>query len=427
MPSGTTYYVATTGSDSNSGSQSSPWRTLQYAVSKLTPGATLDVEAGSYAGFIVGWDPAGQSVYGTIAGTASNPITIQADPAAAAGSVIINARNKETPVGIDLEPGCDYITLSGFTIQGGSGIATYPTRSEGVKLCGNHDSVTSCTVKNIDYGFGILADNANYVLLKGNTVSGTGSHGNSDYGHGIYLSGTCTGAVINGNTIHDNDYIGIHINGDASEGGTGIVTNALIENNVIYNNGQNGINADGLQSSTIENNLIYGYAKYGICLYQIDAGGPSKNNVIVNNTIVSTKSGAGAAVRILDGGTGNTLYNNILLGGGGVALRLSSDSLSGLTSDYNIGTSGGSSFEQSDDSGSTQSLTKWQSQSGQDKHSLTATTSQLFVNASANNYHLLSTSPAVNAGTSTDAPGTDIEGTKRPNGGGYDIGAYEYH
>ena len=75
----------------------------------------------------------------------------------------------------------------------------------------------------------------------------------------------------------------------------------MIKNNVIYDNGQNGINADGLQSSTIENNLIYNYANYGICLYQIDAGAGSKNNVIVNNTIYSgTSTGTGGSIRILD-------------------------------------------------------------------------------------------------------------------------------
>ena len=38
----------------------------------------------------------------------------------------------------------------------------------------------------------------------------------------------------------------------------------------------------GLQSSTVANNLIYGYQGYGICLYTIDSSGPSSNNVIAN-------------------------------------------------------------------------------------------------------------------------------------------------
>ena len=165
--------------------------------------------------------------------------------------------------------------------------------------------------------------------------------------------------------------------------------------------------------------MIYGYKGYGICLYQIDAADGSKNNIIVNNTIVSTASGAGAAVRILDGSTGNTLYNNILLGGGGVALRISNDSLSGLVSNYNIG-----GVYQSEDTGATQTLAQWQAQTSQDLNSFTATASQLFVSPSTNDYHLAAGSPAIDAGTSTDAPATDLDGNPRP-ANLISIGAYQ--
>ena len=158
-------------------------------------------------------------------------------------------------------------------------------------MTGTNDSLIDNTVTGVG-GFGIIADNANNVLIQGNTVSGT--TGSGDTGHGIYISGSTNDAVIEGNTIDNNDYIGIHINGDASEGGLGLVTNALIEDNVIYGNGQNGINADGLQNSVIENNLIYNYQDFGICLYQVNTSGPSKNNIIVDNTIdYGTSSGAG--------------------------------------------------------------------------------------------------------------------------------------
>jgi len=40
-------------------------------------------------------------------------------------------------------------------------------------------------------------------------------------------------------------------------------------------------------------------------------------------------------------------------------------------------------------------------------------------------YHLLPTSPCIDAGTDVDVS-TDIEGNKRPQGQGFDIGAYEY-
>ncbi len=49
-----------------------------------------------------------------------------------------------------------------------------------------------------------------------------------------------------------------------------------------------------------------------------------------------------------------------------------------------------------------------------------------FVNASAGDFHLLATSPAIDKGTAVDAPSVDFDSVMRPRGGQYDIGAYEY-
>jgi hypothetical protein len=47
-----------------------------------------------------------------------------------------------------------------------------------------------------------------------------------------------------------------------------------------------------------------------------------------------------------------------------------------------------------------------------------------FIDASNGDFHLQSDSPAINAGVPTIIK--DIEGTSRPQGPSYDIGAYEY-
>ena len=46
--SGATYYVSTTGSDSNNGSYTAPWLTIQHAANTATAGATVYVEGGTY-------------------------------------------------------------------------------------------------------------------------------------------------------------------------------------------------------------------------------------------------------------------------------------------------------------------------------------------------------------------------------------------
>jgi len=49
----------------------------------------------------------------------------------------------------------------------------------------------------------------------------------------------------------------------------------------------------------------------------------------------------------------------------------------------------------------------------------------LFVNAAGNDYHVQSTSPAINRGTTLTQVTTDLDGVTRPQGAGYDLGAYE--
>src|ERR1700740_2234922 len=58
------YYVAKTGSDSNSGSASAPWLTIGHAASVAQAGATVFVQAGTY----------NESVTFANSGTASAPI-----------------------------------------------------------------------------------------------------------------------------------------------------------------------------------------------------------------------------------------------------------------------------------------------------------------------------------------------------------------
>ncbi len=57
---------------------------------------------------------------------------------------------------------------------------------------------------------------------------------------------------------------------------------------------------------------------------------------------------------------------------------------------------------------------------------LTTTTTGLFTDSTNNNWSLAPGSVLIDMGTSTGAPTIDINGINRPQGAGYDIGAYEY-
>jgi MYXO-CTERM domain-containing protein len=214
------------------------------------------------------------------------------------------------------------------------------------------------------------------------------------------------------------------MNGDISQGGTGVITGALVEKNVIYSNGAgggSGINCDGVQASVIRNNLIYDEHASGISLYQIDAAQPAFKNVVVNNTIVVAADGRWA-LNIKNGSTGNSAYNNILLNLNPAhgSIDIAADSLVGFSSDYNVVVD----LFTPDDGTTFLSQAMWQAQTGQDAHSFIATAAALFVGNG--DYHLSATSPAIDKGTSSDAPSDDLDGNARPQGNGWDIGAYEY-
>ena len=139
---------------------------------------------------------------------------------------------------------------------------------------------------------------------------------------------------------------------------------------MIYDNGLgggSGINCDGVQNSVIRNNIIYNEHASGISLYQIDGGDSSKNNLVVNNTVLVASNGRWG-LNISDGSTGNTVRNNIFYSYHSFrgSLSVNSDSLAGFTSDYNVvmdrfTTDGGDSVL---------TLANWRSHTGQDMHSL---------------------------------------------------------
>src|SRR5262249_26099829 len=65
---GPTFYVATTGTDSNDGSAAHPWKTIQHAANSVGAGATVFVADGTYNEC---------SVAISHSGTSSAPITFQ--------------------------------------------------------------------------------------------------------------------------------------------------------------------------------------------------------------------------------------------------------------------------------------------------------------------------------------------------------------
>lgn len=389
----TDYWVGPGGSNANTGlAPGTAWATLVYAADQVGPGDTVHVLAGNYQGF-----------YLDTSGTAGNPITFLAGP-----GVNITSNNPNTPDGINVE-GADHVVIDGFTVTNRARAGIRAALSDFVIIRNNTAG---------DNGvWGIFTGFTDDLLVENNETYGSVDE------HGIYVSNSCDRPTVRGNLIHDNNANGIHLNGDASQGGDGLIEDALIEENIIFGNGAaggSGINGDGLVSSVIRNNLLYDNHASGISLYSIDGATGATDNVVVNNTVINAND-ARWCLNISDGSTGNTVRNNIFYNYHSFrgAITIDSTSLPGFSSDYNAVIS-----RFSDDGGSSvMSLAAWQAL-GYDQNSFVATPAALFI-AATTDFHLSPTSPALDAGTASNAPASDLEGNPRPVGDGYDIGAYE--
>jgi CARDB/Right handed beta helix region len=391
-----TLHVATSGNDSADGSSATPWRTLQRAANAARAGDLIVVRPGRYAGFNL-----------TTSGTATNPIVFSAE----AGVIVDTPNPVRTQDGINLE-GASWIVIEGFTVTG--------MPRTGIRAVLNHHVTIRRNVGDANGRWGILTGFSDDLLIEDNVMSRSVAE------HGIYVSNSGDRPVIRRNHVWGNSGNGIHMNGDLSQGGDGIISGAVVEANVIHGNGRtggSGINGDGVQGARIVNNVLYDNHASGISLYRIDGAQGARNNLVAHNTIVQAADGRWA-INIQNASTGNRVVNNILLtlhtyrG----AIAISPDSLPGFVSDANAVTprftlDGGDSIL---------SLQGWRQATGQDTHSFASSTAALFADAATDDYHLRPSAPARDtAVAATDVTG-DFEGDGRPTGVAADIGADEY-
>lgn len=377
------------------------YSSIQNAVNVAGPGQTVLVFDGNYAGFRA-----------SKSGTSTNRITIKAS----GNGAVINSVEPNGSGNSVLISNASYVTVDGFVVNhnGASGYA-FAARNAGPTNPMHGLVISNNTVMNAastNMYFSEVADS----VIEGNTTYG------SQTSHGIYLAnGGSDNTIIRGNISYNNAKNGIHLNGDISVGGDGLHQNITIENNILYGNAQSGMDLDGIQDSLIQNNLVYGNARHCLRVFQIDAAAGPKNLKIVNNTFVAGTNGW--AVKISEDGGGHVFFNNILFSGGSSQGAISVGSTA-IASDRNAVTG---VFSVNNET-STIGFSQWQSL-GFGANSFTASPSSLFVNAGGDNYNLLGGVPAIDSGVpvfqTVSAPNRDISGTPRPQGSGFDLGAYE--
>jgi parallel beta-helix repeat protein len=394
-----TYFVSINGDDSNSGlSVDSAFATLQHASDIVSAGDSVIVLPGAYTGFDL-----------RTGGTQNAPIVFKAFDE----NVIIDHPNSITNDGINIEE-ADWIVIDGFKVVDQPRAGIRVAVSDFVTVKNNECSSNS--------RWGIFTGFTNDILIENNVCSYSGSE------HGIYVSNSGDRPVVRHNVCYENNGCGIQLNADLSQGGDGIITGAVIEGNILHDNCYNGgsaINLDGVQESVIYNNLLYNNHSTGIALFRIDGAEGSKNDKVYNNTIIVPADGRWA-VQATDGSTGDTVYNNILINHHTFrgSINFDQESNPGFYSDYNL-----LEDRLSDDGGNTiMTLAEWQDL-GYDLHSfLVAAENDIFINPSSGNYHLKPGSQPVDIGTDMVLPivNKDLDNLPRPQGNGFDPGAYEF-
>jgi len=238
-------------------------------------------------------------------------------------------------------------------------------------------------------GDGVINWEASGGLIKGNV-----SHDNWD--DGIALRG-CSDFIIEENISFNN--LG---GGPAGNEGDGIkcchvfgqdphqtaARNCIIRNNLCYNNREDAMVLGGYNLQVYNNTMIGG--DYGLILY-------GSNNIVKNNII----------------------QGQFTLGNFGIT-DISSNDI-----DYNLWYRPEGNFYFTNLEGTYyRSLEELYAATGWGQHSLFA--DPKFVNPKEEDFHLQSTSPAINSGLHIPIVTNDIEGNTRPQESGYDMGAYEF-
>ncbi|GAL63610.1 T9SS type A sorting domain-containing protein [Algibacter lectus] len=396
----TNYYVSNSGLNSNTGlSQNDAFLTIQHAADLVIAGDTVFVENGIYVGFDLR----------NVNGTAANPIIFMGT----GNSVLINQSGAIRNDGINIE-NANYIIIDSFIVNDMLG------NGNGIRVVvSNNSIVRNCACDN-NAERGIFTAFTDDILIEYNVCT------NSIDEHGIYVSNSSDRPIIRYNECYGNNNVGIHLNGDSSAGGDGIISDALIYGNNIHdNNGAAGINMDGLQNPTVYNNLIYNnHSSQGISLFQQDGAIVTNGAKIYNNTIIVPSDGRWG-ILLQNGANINTeIYNNIIINQHAWRGCIAINNTAMFTSDNNILNDKMSNKGD----GSTISLAAWQAL-GLDTNSLLASSmNSIFVDPTLNDFNLATDSQAIDTGTNlvSTIVTYDINGNTRPKGINYDIGAYEF-
>jgi hypothetical protein len=249
---------------------------------------------------------------------------------------------------------------------------------------------------------------AGYAILRNNTIKNCGRiqppEENDTKGLGIYT--TAGNLLVEGNVIDGCRGGGIEINYDGNH-------DNIYRNNIIKNAGASspwGLVGGGKVTHGL------GFSLGGAGTYAGWPNGPTNNKIYNNIFINLTGSGAESSCWTNWGSADNLIANNtchnadipyiVLCGNGGTNITRQNNLFTQMVNPNpnRCGTITGT----------------------ESNNLFNPNVGATFANASGGDFHLITGSPAVNTGATVAAVTTDYEGTQRPQGSAYDIGADEF-
>ncbi len=478
----TSFYVSTTGNDSNPGTQTAPWRTVQHAADTVRAGSTVNVRGGIYEE-IVNIKASGNATDGyiTFRSFPGETAVIDAEHFAPEGrSGILTVLNKS------------YIRIEGFEIRNYR-TAEHRLAPLGISVmgAGSHIELLKNNVHHIEQnfdgrdapgrggnGFGIAVYGTDAktpiseLVIDGNEVH----HLKTGSSESLVVNGNVTKFRITHNVVHDNNNIGIDIIGferTAPDPAVDQARDGVVSGNWVYNitsrgnpayqndESSDGIYVDGGTRILIEQNVIHD-VDFGIelasehqnratsyitarnnLIYQCHSAGvsiggyaPERGHTdhctVINNTLYENDtSGTGSGEFQMQWNMANNIFaNNIVYAGPRCLFMLNKSQLDKkqppTSIDHNLyycaSESKASTWIESSET--VRGFDTYVASTGNDRHSRFL--DPRFIDATKD-FHLRSDSPAIAAGTTDGIPvgELDIEGSPRVKSGKIDLGCYQ--
>lgn len=428
-----TFYVASDGRDSNPGTASRPWRTLQHAADVVRPGATVLIRSGTYSGFVM-----------KRSGTSSSPITFQpyrtetvtiAGGSATANVIKITGAHHVTIRGLRVTGAAASRGGAGIRVENGSyGIVLdknliYRNRSYGISIVDSRSvSVTRNEIKRNAEGVYVQRGGSGVRIAANRihhqdrmvvaTVGGHDDHG----GVGVSLVKTTGNVVVERNRLWANRAASPDWGYDGGAFEIYGASNALIVRNEMWNN--RVVIETGSDGPACTNNIFRRNVAYGATTRDVSKGMVfrcAENMLVAYNTFHDLDH---FVFDLKNGGTNHStsirglrIYNNIAAMDGGKIYGVESALPSSVSIDYNlVWQRRGGTIASKVGLGSTGSLRTWRAWTGFDLHGVNS--APLFLDEAGHDYQLRGRSPARDSATWVSGGGHQASNP--------DIGRWEY-